>query len=231
MARMRDLKKEKKSSDSRFKRFIRLWLNLQRSTLLRLSVEDEVALKSAEEAHHALIQWFTKHNKGVLTKPTCQNLGGIPSYVVGFPDPKLAMVAMILVSDVYGFEAPNLRKLADKVAAAGFFVAVPDFLKGDPYNPENSKPTWLKDHSPEEGFENAKVVIQDLKSRGFSAIGAAGFCWGGKVVGELAKLNSIHATMILHPSFVTVDDIKEVEVPLAVLGAEFDGDSPPELLT
>ncbi|POO02300.1 Dienelactone hydrolase [Trema orientale] len=137
-----------------------------------------------------------------------QNLGGLPSYVVSFPDPTLAMVAIILVSDVYGFEAPNLRKLADKVAAAGFFVAVPDFLKGDPYNPENSKPTWLKDHCPEEGFENAKVVIQDLKSRGFSAIGAAGFCWGGKVVAELAKLNSIQATMILHPSFVTVDDIK-----------------------
>ncbi|PON80193.1 Dienelactone hydrolase [Parasponia andersonii] len=161
------------------------------------------------------------------------NLGGLPSYVVGFPDPKLAMVAIVLVSDVYGYETPNLRKIADKAAAAGFFVAVPDFLKGDPYNRENTSrpiPVWIKDHSPEEGSEKAKVVIKDLKSKGFSAIGFAGFCWGGKVVVELAKTDSIRAAMLLHPSFVTVDDIKEVKVPLAILGAEFDGGLPPKLL-
>lgn len=43
-----------------------------------------------------------------------------------------------------------LRKLADKVAASGFFVAVPDFVKGEPFNRSNpSRPmdAWLKDHS------------------------------------------------------------------------------------
>ena len=42
-----------------------------------------------------------------------------------------------------------LRKLADKVAAAGFFVVVPDFIHGDPYAPEDtSRPihVWIKDH-------------------------------------------------------------------------------------
>lgn len=41
------------------------------------------------------------------------------------------------------------RKLADKVAAAGYFVVVPDFLNGEPYNPENPDrplPIWIKDH-------------------------------------------------------------------------------------
>jgi len=41
------------------------------------------------------------------------------------------------------------RKLADKVAAAGYYVVVPDLLNGDPYNPENPDrpvPIWLKDH-------------------------------------------------------------------------------------
>ena len=41
------------------------------------------------------------------------------------------------------------RKLADKIAAAGFFVAVPDFLYKDPYVPEDASrpvPVWLKDH-------------------------------------------------------------------------------------
>ena len=42
-----------------------------------------------------------------------------------------------------------LRNIADKVAAAGYYVVVPDFFYGDPYNPENaSRPlsVWLKDH-------------------------------------------------------------------------------------
>jgi len=41
------------------------------------------------------------------------------------------------------------RKLADKVAAGGYYVMVPDFLYGDPYNPENTeKPikVWLQSH-------------------------------------------------------------------------------------
>ncbi|KAL5541699.1 hypothetical protein UlMin_009409 [Ulmus minor] len=159
-----------------------------------------------------------------------QKLGGLNAYVSGSSDSK---PAILLISDVYGYEAPNLRKLADKVAGAGFFVVAPDFLHGDPYVPDTpNKPiaVWLKDHGTDKGFEDAKVVIEDLKSKGFSAIGAAGFCWGAKVVVELSKFNLIQAGVLLHPSFVNVDDIKEVKVPLAILGAEHDKMSPPELL-
>ena len=48
-----------------------------------------------------------------------------------------------------------LRKLADKVAAAGYYVVVPDFLDGEPYNPENPNrplPVWLKDHGTVSSF-------------------------------------------------------------------------------
>ncbi|KAG1371058.1 endo-1,3-1,4-beta-D-glucanase [Cocos nucifera] len=130
-----------------------------------------------------------------------------------------------------GYEAPNLRKLADKVAAAGFFVVVPDFLYGDPYVPDQ-KPikTWIESHGPDKGFEDAKLVIEALKNKGVSAIGAAGFCWGAKVVAELAKSGYIKSAVMLHPSFVTVDDIKEVKCHIAILGAEIDKTSPPELL-
>ncbi|KAH0739745.1 hypothetical protein KY290_038450 [Solanum tuberosum] len=102
------------------------------------------------------------------------------------------------------------RKLADKVAAVGYYVMVPDFLYGDPYNPENTeKPilVWLQSHGTDKGFEDAKQVIAALKDKGISAIGAAGFCWGGKVVVELAKSDNIQAAVLLHPSFVFVDYI------------------------
>ncbi|KAG6668276.1 endo-1,3;1,4-beta-D-glucanase-like isoform X1 [Carya illinoinensis] len=132
-----------------------------------------------------------------------------------------------------GYEAPKLRKLADKVAAAGFYVVVPDFLHGDPFLFENADrplPVWIMDHGTDKGFEEAKPVIEAVKSKGVSAVGAAGFCWGAKVVVQLAKYELIQAAVILHPYIVTVDDIKAVKVPVAVLGAEIDEMAPPELL-
>lgn len=40
------------------------------------------------------------------------------------------------------------RKIADKVASAGFLVVVPDFLHGDPYVPGTPIEAWLKGHGP-----------------------------------------------------------------------------------
>ncbi|XP_054787773.1 endo-1,3;1,4-beta-D-glucanase-like [Prosopis cineraria] len=159
-----------------------------------------------------------------------EKVGGVDSYITGSADTKLAV---LLIADVFGYEAPNLRKLADKVAAAGYFVVVPDFFHGDPFDTEKAdRPlsVWIKDHSPVKGIEVAKPVIEALKGKGISAIGAAGFCWGAKVVVEVAKHGLINAAVLLHPSLVTVDDIKGIEIPIAILGAETDHISPPELV-
>ncbi|XP_010905246.1 endo-1,3;1,4-beta-D-glucanase [Elaeis guineensis] len=158
------------------------------------------------------------------------DLGGLKAYTAGSPDSK---IAIILASDVYGFEAPNLRKIADKIAGSGFFVVVPDFFYGEPYAPNNAErplPIWIQSHTTAKGFEDAKSVIAALKSKGISAVGAAGFCWGAKVAVELAKADEIQAAVLLHPSFVSVDDIKEVKCPIAILGAESDHLSPPQLV-
>ncbi|KAI9196697.1 hypothetical protein LWI28_026189 [Acer negundo] len=128
--------------------------------------------------------------------------------------------------------AKYVKTLADKIAAAGFYVVVSDFFYGDPYAPEAGKPalTWLEGHGVDKGVEDAKPVIEALKSKGISAIGAVGFCWGAKAVVQLAKRDVIQAAVLCHPSLVTVYDIKGVEVPIAVLGAEIDHLSPPSLL-
>ncbi|CAA6669009.1 unnamed protein product [Spirodela intermedia] len=159
-----------------------------------------------------------------------EDFGGLRCYIVGSPDSGLAV---LLVSDVFGFEAPNLRKIADKVAAAGFFVVAPDFFYGEPFVSENAEkpfPVWIKSHPTEKGHENAKNVVTALKLRGLSSVGAAGFCWGGKVVTELAKSGDIQTGVLLHPSFVKLDDIKEVKSHLAILAAETDHMSPSALI-
>ncbi|TVU19286.1 hypothetical protein EJB05_35426, partial [Eragrostis curvula] len=158
------------------------------------------------------------------------SFGGLKAYLVGSDDSK---AAVILVSDVYGFEAPNLRKIADKVASSGYFVVVPDFFHGDSFVLENAErplSVWLKSHPPVKAFPKAKAVVAALKEKGVDTVGASGYCWGAKVVVELAKSCEIQAAVLLHPTFVTVDDIKEVKCPISVLGAEIDKISPPELI-
>ncbi|KAG7996266.1 hypothetical protein I3843_01G150300 [Carya illinoinensis] len=126
------------------------------------------------------------------------------------------------------------RKLEDKIAAAGFLVAVPDFFFGDPFvkfdDPQFDRESWGRAHHTGKGYEDAKPIIAALKSKGASAIGAAGFCWGGKVAVKLASSTDIKAAVLLHPSRVTEDDINDVKVPIAILGAEKDHFSPPEQL-
>uniref|UniRef100_A0A162A2F4 Dienelactone hydrolase domain-containing protein n=1 Tax=Daucus carota subsp. sativus TaxID=79200 RepID=A0A162A2F4_DAUCS len=128
-------------------------------------------------------------------------LAGLKAYVSGSSHSKRAI---LLVSDGFGYESPNLRKIADKVATAGFYVVVPDFLHGEPFDPHNADqkpfPVWLNIHNTDRGFEDAKLVIDALKRQGTTTFGAAGFCWGA------------------------------VKVPMAILGAGNDNHSPPELL-
>ncbi|KAK0608325.1 hypothetical protein LWI29_028986 [Acer saccharum] len=161
---------------------------------------------------------------------TVQELGGLKAYVIGPSDSKLAV---LLISDVFGYEVPKFRKIADKVAAAGFLAVVPDFFYGDPANssdPHFEIEAWLKNHTTDKGYEDAKPVIAALRSKGVSAIGVAGICWGGKVAVKLAGSVDIQAVVLMHPSRVTEDDINKVKVPIAILAAELDQALPAEQL-
>ncbi|KAK3417659.1 hypothetical protein EUGRSUZ_H03605 [Eucalyptus grandis] len=152
-----------------------------------------------------------------------EELAGLKTYVTGPSDSKRAL---LFIPDAFGYEAPKLRKLADKVASAEFFVVVPDFYYGDPVidvnDPNFNIEVWLKNHSPDKGYEDAKPVIAALKSKGVSAIGVAGFCWGGMVLVKLAGTEDIQAAVILHPGHITEDEIRAVKIPTAILGAEND---------
>lgn len=162
---------------------------------------------------------------------TVQQLGGLNTYVTGSGPPN-SKSAILLISDVFGYEAPLFRKLADKVSGDGFLVVAPDFFYGDPIvdlnNPQFDREAWRKIHNTDKGYVDAKSVIAALKSKGVSAIGAAGFCWGGVVAAKLASSHDIQAAVVLHPGPITVDDINEIKVPVAILGAEIDHVSPPE---
>ncbi|KAK6930045.1 Dienelactone hydrolase [Dillenia turbinata] len=130
------------------------------------------------------------------------------------------------------------------MATTGFLVVVPDLLHSDPFdfdNPQFNREAWAAAHTPDKGCEDAKLIIEALKSKGVSAVGAAGFCWGGclaivagMVVCKVAASRDIQAAVLLHPGPISVEEIISkiclLHVPTAILGAEIDQYFPSELV-
>ncbi|CAM6075753.1 unnamed protein product [Sphagnum tenellum] len=155
-----------------------------------------------------------------------ESMAGLSVYVVGS---FTASAAIILVSDVFGWMTPQLRKLADKAAAAGYLAIVPDYMHGDPFkpSPEGGRAgfaEWIVKHHPEGGVEVTKEMVKIIKSKGISAVGLAGFCWGSKVAALVGKEpNIVEAIVQLHPSLVQASDYEDVKAHIAVLAAPSDG--------
>lgn len=157
-----------------------------------------------------------------------ETLGPLDVYVSG---PENATVAIVLITDVFGFQVPQLRNFADYFAAKGFYTVTPDFFHGEPLKHfalgDPDVMTWLDVHAPGKSMDEAEAVIAAIKKKGIKKVVVAGFCWGGKVV---ATIKGADVAVMLHPSLVTVEEMKAFSIPLAILAAEDDELTPVALV-
>ncbi|XP_068160551.1 carboxymethylenebutenolidase homolog [Antennarius striatus] len=92
--------------------------------------------------------------------------------------------AIIVIHDVFGWELPNTRYIADMLAANGYVAVCPDFFVGkEPWSPSGDWSIfweWVKDRKQTEMNKEVDAVLRFLKEQcGAKRIGVVGFCWGG----------------------------------------------------
>ncbi|XP_034717694.1 carboxymethylenebutenolidase homolog [Etheostoma cragini] len=92
--------------------------------------------------------------------------------------------AIIVIQDIYGWQLPNTRYMADMLAANGYIAVCPDFFVGkEPWSSSHDWSTfqgWLQDKLPTNINKEVDAVLRYLmKHCEAKHIGALGFCWGG----------------------------------------------------
>ncbi|XP_025032594.1 carboxymethylenebutenolidase homolog [Python bivittatus] len=102
--------------------------------------------------------------------------------------------AVILVHDIYGWQFPDTRYVADIVASNGYTIICPDFFLGkEPWTPNDHWQNfggWLKDRDPMKVDKTVDIVLKYLKEQcNALKIGIVGFSWGGMAVHHLMLTN------------------------------------------
>lgn len=129
---------------------------------------------------------------------------------------------------MFGHKFINSQLIADDLAAAGYFVCMPDLFSNDPApldafsgNNDFDIGHWFQTHGP----ETVQPVVKQVKSSllgelGVKKLGAVGYCFGAKYVVEgLAEGGSIDAGFIAHPSAIERDELRAIKKPLSIAAA------------
>ncbi|KAJ3037855.1 hypothetical protein HDV00_001270 [Rhizophlyctis rosea] len=162
-----------------------------------------------------------------------ENVGDLPVYFTGAKGKK----AIIVIYDIFG-ELPLTQQFADRLADSGFYVAMPDYFRGAPWSKvpfERAElMAYLQERVPFDQVMKPDTlnVIQHLKSQGVESVGALGFCWGGLHTSTLGSHEDVVAAGLkgvssVHPSFHTVDTVKDLKVPVAFIPTQDEADFTP----
>lgn len=152
---------------------------------------------------------------------------------------------MIFLTDIFGYDLPNTRLLADEYAKAGFYVYVPDILSGDALPIDllqNIEPRladkeqaglvdtvkntaitttrlypWVARHTEAVTLPIVQHAVDEVrKIPGTGKLGAVGFCFGGRYAILMAH-GKVDAAYACHPSLVAVPgDFEAVTKPLSI---------------
>ncbi|XP_033494127.2 carboxymethylenebutenolidase homolog [Epinephelus lanceolatus] len=136
--------------------------------------------------------------------------------------------AIIVIQDIYGWQLPNTRYMADMLATNGYIAVCPDFYVGkEPWSPSHDWSTfqeWLKDRSPTNINKEVDTVLRFLKEQcGAKHIGVIGFCWGGVATHYIAlRYPEVKAGVSFYGIIREKEDRYELKAPTLFIFGDND---------
>ncbi|XP_042317745.1 carboxymethylenebutenolidase homolog [Sceloporus undulatus] len=136
--------------------------------------------------------------------------------------------AVIVIHDVFGWQLPNTRFIADMLTSNGYIAICPDFYKGQaPWTPSSDWATfddWIKTRDSKHINKEADVVLKYLKEQcKAKKIGVIGFCWGGAAVHHLMlKYSELKAGVSIYGVIKFTEDNCQLKNPTFFIFGEND---------
>ncbi|KAF8429665.1 dienelactone hydrolase family protein [Tirmania nivea] len=171
-----------------------------------------------------------EHPREGSPKGEFKDFHGLETYFSYPPNRKDTYKCKIILffADVNGIKTNGAVNWADRFAAQGYFVILPDIYRGEALPPLDQRPhdfslyKWLEAHGPE--------VIQSAVDQAYNGImkefkpqklGAVGICYGAKFAIRALK-DQVAVAFVAHPSFVTSDELSAITGPISIAAAESD---------
>ncbi|XP_038301425.1 carboxymethylenebutenolidase homolog isoform X3 [Vulpes vulpes] len=142
--------------------------------------------------------------------------------------------AVIVIQDIFGWQLPNTRYMADMIAGNGYTAIVPDFFVGqEPWHPSgdwSTFPEWLKTRDARKIDKEVDAVLKYLKQQCHAQkIGIVGFCWGGVAVHHvMMKYPEFRAGVSVYGIIKDSEDVHSLKNPTLFIFAENDAVIPLE---
>ncbi|KAK9953410.1 hypothetical protein ABG768_017406 [Culter alburnus] len=158
----------------------------------------------------------------------------IKAYVV---KPQASEKAIIVIQDIFGWQLPNTRYMADMLSANRYITICPDFFVGkEPWSQSHDWSTfqqWLEDKKPTDIKKEVDVVLKYLKEKcGAKHIGVVGFCWGGVATHYVAlQYQEIKAAVSVYGIVREREDRFDLKSPTLFIFAEKDAVIPLDQVT
>ncbi|KAL3496262.1 dienelactone hydrolase [Aspergillus germanicus] len=162
---------------------------------------------------------------------------------IKIPEGEPAKTGIILLTDILGHRFKNAQLIADKFAANGYLVLVPDLFYGDPVPLGGSSgldlQKWLAGDYHEKKISHTPSVIDPILEKcitemhtkySVEKIGSIGYCFGAKYVVRFLKpgQEKVDVGFVAHPSLVENEELEAIKGPLAIAAAENDQMFPAE---
>lgn len=141
--------------------------------------------------------------------------------------------AVLLLSDIFGFEDSSTRDFAYRVACNGYNVLVPDLFRGDPWKkgrPQAEFEAWLSRQSPSRLAKDIETstnwLVDEFLAAGISRkLGIIGFCFGGgRLIETLARDHQAHfgTGICFYGTRISTSLAKDIRVPVLFICGDND---------